>query len=134
MTASVHYGHHLVLEFNELRQARFQAVPVLPPVDPGRIGWVVFHEPDGRLYLCTPDGWELLATRADLVGDVAFEHVQALAQAVVTVTHGLGYRPAVSAFSLDYSQQYAEFQTQHLDENTVRVSMDSPRACVLVMS
>lgn len=83
-------------------------------------------------------GSQLAETISDLASVVAqitaFEHVQAVPQAVVTVTHGLGYRPGVSAFTLDFSRQYSEFQTEHLDENTVRVSMDQPHSCVLVMS
>jgi hypothetical protein len=69
------------------------------------------------------------------VGGVpAFEFVQEVPQSVVTVQHGLGFRPRVAAFSLDWSTEYDEFATQHVDENTVVVSMDNPRACVLVMS
>ncbi len=83
-------------------------------------------------------GSQLAETISDLAATVAqitaFEHVQAVPQAVVTVTHGLGYRPGVTAFALDFAQQYSEFQTEHLDENTVRVSMDQPQACVLLMS
>ena len=64
----------------------------------------------------------------------AFEHVQHVPQAVITVTHGLGYRPSVSVFSLDWSVQYDEYQTRHLSIDQLRVSMDQPSACVLVMS
>lgn len=83
-------------------------------------------------------GTQLASSISDFAATVAqlssFEHVQIVPQSVVTVTHGLGYRPAVSAFALDYARQFSEFQTQHLDQNTVRVAMDNPQSCVLVMS
>jgi hypothetical protein len=37
-------------------------------------------------------------------------------------------------FAIGFGEQYSEFKTQHLDVNTVRISMDQPQACVLVMS
>jgi len=41
------------------------------------------------------------------------------------IAHNLGYRPAaVSVFSLDFGTQYDEFTVQHLDVNTLRISMD----------
>lgn len=125
---TVRHGYHIDLMFNELRQARIQAVDGLPASSPGNAGWLVYNLPDKRLYYSTGTGWSSSASAA------AFEHVQTVPQAVITVTHGLGYRPSVTAFALDFSQQFAEFQTQHLDANSLRVSMDSPQACVLVMS
>lgn len=96
------------------------------------------HLPAYLLARANHTGTQLAATISDLAATVAeitaYEHLQTVPQAVITVTHGLGYRPAVSMFAPDYTQQYAEFNTQHLDQNVVRVSMDSPRACVLVMS
>lgn len=52
-------------------------------------------------------------------------HVQNLAATVWTITHNLGRRPAaVALFSLDWLQQFSQYVVQHLDEDTLRVSMD----------
>jgi hypothetical protein len=67
-------------------------------------------------------------------GTPSFEYVQATPLSVVTVNHGLGFRPNVSAFSLDWGDQYDEFKVQHLSDDELRVTMDAPTACVLVMS
>jgi hypothetical protein len=67
-------------------------------------------------------------------GTPAFEFVQNTPQSVVTVFHEMGFRPNVSVFSLDWSDQYDEFEVQHLSANELRVSMDTPTACVLVLS
>lgn len=62
-------------------------------------------------------------------GPVEYEHVQLIAQAVWTVNHALGRRPAaVSLFSMDYGEQYDEFSVQHLDANNLLISMDVPTA------
>jgi hypothetical protein len=53
---------------------------------------------------------------------------------VITVRHGLGFRPNVSLFSLDYSVEYADYGVQHMSENELRVSMDQPTPCVVLMS
>lgn len=63
------------------------------------------------------------------VGVVQYEHTQPVAQSVWTVNHNLGIKPsAVSVFSLDYGQQYDEFSVQHLNSNSLLVSMDVPIA------
>lgn len=127
--AVVHQHTDVDLHLNVLRQARFETVAVLPPASPANAGQVVRYAADGLLYASTGTQW-VAATSAP----GAFVHTQLVPQAVITVAHNLGYRPAVSMFSPDYGTEYAEFATQHLDTSTVRVSMDTPRACVLVMS
>lgn len=122
------FGTHLDLQLNELRNTKIQTVTVLPAPAPANAGWVVRYATDGLLYVSNGAGWQSTASSG------GFVHVQDVPQAVVTVAHNLGYRPSVAMFSTDYGTHYAEFQTQHLDENTVRVSMDNPQACVLVMS
>jgi hypothetical protein len=62
-------------------------------------------------------------------GPGRYEHVQAVAQSVWTVNHGLGARPpAVSVFSLDFETQFDEFTVQHLDVNSLLISVDVPTA------
>ncbi|MFE2751551.1 hypothetical protein ACFXGA_06060 [Actinosynnema sp. NPDC059335] len=98
------------------------------------VPWSVVGQPHGVAPL-GPDGRVPAQHLPAASGGVsAYEHVQTVPQAVVTVTHQLGYRPAVSAFSLDGGEQYDEFKVQHLSVNELRVSMDAPTACVLVMS
>lgn len=53
---------------------------------------------------------------------------------VIEIRHNLGFRPQVALFSLDYSRQYDEFGVQHLSANALRVSMDQPTPCVVIMS
>lgn len=51
------------------------------------------------------------------------------------IEHGFGRQPAaVSLFSLDFGAQYGEFVVQHLDENTLRISMDTPTAGIALIS
>jgi len=61
-------------------------------------------------------------------GIVAFRWDQTTAASVWgPIVHGLGRFPAaVSLFSLDLSEQYAEFVVQHIDTNTLRISTDLP--------
>lgn len=125
----VHHHTHVDLHLNELRQARFETVAVLPPANAAQAGRVVRLAADGLLYACTGTTW-VSATSAP----GGFVHMQLVPQSVITVAHGLGYRPAVSMFSPDFGVQYAEFATEHIDVNTVRVAMDTPHACALVMS
>jgi len=125
----VDIANHLDLQLNELRQTRFETVTVLPPASSGNAGQVVRYAADGLLYASTGTSWVSAVAAAQ-----GFVHVQLVPQAVLTVVHALGFRPAVSMFSPDFGVQYAEYVTQHLDTNTVRVAMDSPHACVLVMS
>lgn len=127
--AVVHHHTDVDLHLNVLRQARVETVAVLPAPTAANAGLIVRYATDGLLYASTGSAWAP-ATSAPS----GYVHTQPVPQAVVTVTHGLGYRPAVSMFSLDFGVQYAEFGTEHLDSNTVRVSMDTPLACVLVMS
>lgn len=62
-------------------------------------------------------------------GSESFEFVQSVPQAVWTVAHNRGSRPAsVSLFSLDYSTQYDEFTVHHVDSNQLLISMDMPTA------
>lgn len=63
-----------------------------------------------------------------------YRHDQTVAAAVVTIVHNLGRYPAgVSLHSLDLSLNYTEYVVQHLDINTVRVSMDTPTACTVLL-
>lgn len=60
---------------------------------------------------------------------IQYLHVQSLAATVWTITHNLGRRPAaVALFSLDWLTQFGQYNVQHLDANTLRVSMDTPTA------
>lgn len=127
--AVVHHHTDVDLHLNVLRQARFETVDALPPASAANAGLVVRYSVDGLLYASTGTTWAAVTS-----GPAAYVHTQVVPQAVVTVAHGLGYRPAVSMFSPDFGVQYAEFGVQHLDVNTVRVSMDTPLSCALVMS
>lgn len=66
--AEVQYGHHIDLNFNELRNARIQWVAGLPAPSAERAGWVVFNTIDGRLYVCSGTEWRLHATDSDQFG------------------------------------------------------------------
>lgn len=61
-------------------------------------------------------------------GGVPVVFTQAIPAAVWgPINHNFGYRPvAVAIFSLDYTQQYEEFNVQHFDENTLRIGMETP--------
>lgn len=61
-------------------------------------------------------------------GGQAFQFTQSTPATVWTVNHNLGRYPAVQLFSLDLSANYAEFLVQHLDLQTLRVSMETPTA------
>ena len=125
----VHHHTHVDLHLNELRQARFETLAALPPADAANAGRVVRLAADGLLYACTGTAW--VAATSSPGGIV---HMQLVPQSVITVTHNLGYRPAVSMFSPDFGVQYAEFATEHINVTSVRVSMDAPHSCALVMS
>lgn len=61
-------------------------------------------------------------------GAASYTHVQVAAQAVWTVVHDLGRFPvAWSLFDPD-GTECDGYTVQHLDDNTVRVSMDEPTA------
>jgi len=50
------------------------------------------------------------------------------------IAHLFGFRPAsVTVFSLDYTQQYEEFNIQHFDENTLRLGMETPTTGVALI-
>ena len=130
--AVMHFVTHVDLNGNELRDALLETVDALPPAAPTNAGRVVRLASDGLLYGSTGTQWRTLMSTA--AAPNSHVHMQPVPQAVVTVTHGLGYRPAVTMFSPDFSVQYVGFAVEHLDINTVRVAMDTPRACALVMS
>lgn len=67
-------------------------------------------------------------------GRAAAAFPQTTPASVVVVRHGLGFRPSVSLFSLDYSVEYADYGVQHMSENELRISMDQPTPCVVLMS
>lgn len=51
------------------------------------------------------------------------------------IVHNFGYRAAaVALFSADYSQQFDEFTVQHLDDNSLRLSMDTPTAGIALIA
>jgi hypothetical protein len=127
--AVLHHRTDVDFHLNQLLRARVQNVTVLPTAAPENAGWLLYNTTDGQLYCSNGVTWT-----SSVATDVAYEHVQTMPQSVITVTHDLGFRPCVTAFSLDYGTQYSEFTTQHMDLNTLRVSMDNPQACVLVMS
>lgn len=58
-------------------------------------------------------------------GGGSFEHFQDIPANVTHVVHGLGFRPAVSLFTADWSGQYDEFRVTHVDENTFDVTTDT---------
>lgn len=58
-------------------------------------------------------------------GGGAFRWNQTVSATVWTVPHDLGRYPAVATVhSLDLAQSYTEFGVQHLDMNTLRITMD----------
>lgn len=60
---------------------------------------------------------------------IQYVHTQVLAATVWTIDHNLGRRPAaVALFSADWTTQYSQYLVQHLDENSLRVAMDTPTA------
>lgn len=64
---------------------------------------------------------------AENAADEQFVHVQLSPAAVTLVTHNLGRRPgAVSLFSPDYGTEYWAYTVQHMDVNSLRISMDTP--------
>jgi hypothetical protein len=71
-----------------------------------------------------------------LNGGVSYEHSQTVAAAVWgPIVHSLGRHPAaVSLFSADFGEQYAEFVVQHLDTDSLRIAMDTPTAGIALIS
>lgn len=64
-------------------------------------------------------------------GDVSglfYEHVQTLAQSVWTIPHNLGHYPTAWSLFDNTGRLCDEYEVQHLDLNTSRVSMDVPTA------
>ena len=64
-------------------------------------------------------------------GEVAlppYVFIQSIPSAVWgPIAHQFGFRPvAVAVFSLDYTTQYAEFNVQHFDVNSLRLGMETP--------
>lgn len=64
-----------------------------------------------------------IATTAFVQGNVAFEHTQAVPSALWTVNHNLGRKPIVQL--RDVLERVFEADVQHLDSNTLQVSMVS---------
>lgn len=51
------------------------------------------------------------------------------------IAHNYGNRPAaVALFSADYAQQFGEFVIQHLDENTLRIAMETPTSGIALVA
>lgn len=64
----------------------------------------------------------------------SFRFDQTVPQSVFTVDHNLGRYPvAVSLFSLDLSVNYSEYIVQHLDINSLRITMDLPTAVSVLL-
>lgn len=67
-------------------------------------------------------------------GGSNFRFDQAIPAAVWTIEHNLGRRPvSVALFSDDFAQEYGEFAVQHLDLNSLRISMETPTAGVALL-
>lgn len=69
-------------------------------------------------------------------GDATLQHLhtQSTPQAVVTVVHNLGRRPAsVTLFSLDFAQNFDAYQITHIDTTSLRISIDTPTAYVALI-
>lgn len=58
----------------------------------------------------------------------AFEYVQPVPQSVWTISHALGRYPVAWSLFDEEGRECAEYEVQHLDLNTSRVSMDTPTA------
>jgi hypothetical protein len=58
-------------------------------------------------------------------GGGSFEYFQDIQANEVTLNHGLGFRPAISLFSADWSEQYDEFAVQHMSVATAVISTGS---------
>lgn len=51
------------------------------------------------------------------------------------IEHNYGRRPAaIALFSQDYSAQFGQFVIQHLDENTLRIAMETPTSGVALVA
>lgn len=62
-------------------------------------------------------------------GGSTYEYTQLTPSTVWTINHNLGRYPAtVQLYASDLSTSYSEFIIQHLDVNTLRISMDTPTA------
>lgn len=62
------------------------------------------------------------------LGPQPFEYVQDIPQAVWTIEHGLGRYPVAWSLYDEDGRECSEFEVQHLDLDTSRVSMDVPTA------
>jgi hypothetical protein len=61
----------------------------------------------------------------------AYEFLQPIPQSVWTISHGLGRFPVAWSLFDDNGRLCSEYEVQHLDANTCRVSMDVPTAGLL---
>jgi hypothetical protein len=62
------------------------------------------------------------------LGLQSFEHVQAVAQSVWTISHGLGRYPVAWSLFDEDGYECGNYVVDHPDVNTLRVSMDVPTA------
>lgn len=68
-------------------------------------------------------------------GGEAFQFSQITPATVWTINHNLGRYPGlVQLYTSDLSANYGEFVVQHLDVNTLRVSMETPTAGIAFLS
>lgn len=65
-------------------------------------------------------------------GTTGFTYTQAVAQAIWIVPHNLGRYPAAwSLIETSSGRLCAEYNVEHLDVNTCRISMDTPTAGII---
>lgn len=116
------------------------AVPVVPDSDAHEVAipWAVIGKPGGVAPLNSSGKVpaQYLPAASGGGGDSPWrKHTQTVPQATFPVTHGFGREPAaVTLHSLDLSRRYQGFEVAHLDVNTIRISMDKPTACVVLIS
>lgn len=106
----------------ELILADGTTVEVVPPSVPG----LVMGSPTPAGVVVVP-----VAGPPGPPGDVSglfYEHVQTLAQSVWTIAHNLGHYPTAWSLFDNTGRLCDEYEVQHLDLNTSRVSMDVPTA------
>lgn len=108
-------------------------------VDLPDVPTIAMEWPEGPDTLVVPvPGLRGLQGEPGTPGDavVQHEHTQSTPASVWgPIVHNLGRRPsAVSLFSLDFSEQYGQFNVQHLDEDSLRISVDTPTAGVALLS
>jgi hypothetical protein len=83
----------------------------------------VIDKPTTRLYIDAGVGNWVYNDSSTSTG-ARYEHIQALANTVWTVTHNLGYKPTVSTIDANDDVIFAE--QHHVDINTLTVTFNAP--------